>query len=87
MSFPFRAFTVLFVSLPSSLLMGAESPAPSGPATPPPPALVPVEGFAVPEGFEITVWAQAPQLRNPTNMDVDAQGRIWVTEGVNYRNH
>ena len=41
----------------------------------------------MPEGFEITVWAQAPQLRNPTNMDTDAQGRIWVTEGVNYRHH
>ena len=22
---------------------------------------------------------------NPTNFDVDAKGRIWVTEGVNYR--
>ena len=51
------------------------------------PTLVPADRFAVPEGFEITVWAQAPQLRNPTNMDVDAQGRIWVTEGVNYRKH
>ncbi len=53
----------------------------------PTPALVPADRFAVPEGFELTVWAQAPQLRNPTNMDVDAQGRIWVTEGVNYRRH
>ncbi len=26
-------------------------------------------------------------LRNPTNIDIDAQGRIWVTEGVNYRRH
>jgi putative membrane-bound dehydrogenase-like protein len=54
---------------------------------PPAPTVVPVDGFAVPEGFEITLWAQAPQLRNPTNMDVDYKGRIWVTEGVNYRNH
>jgi glucose/arabinose dehydrogenase len=23
---------------------------------------------------------------NPTNMDVDIKGRIWVTEAVNYRN-
>ncbi len=53
----------------------------------PPPTLVPTERFAVPEGFELTVWAQAPQLRNPTNMDVDYKGRIWVTEGTNYRKH
>jgi putative membrane-bound dehydrogenase-like protein len=26
-------------------------------------------------------------VRNPTNMDIDAQGRIWITEGVNYRKH
>jgi glucose/arabinose dehydrogenase len=51
------------------------------------PTLVPTDRFAVPEGFELTVWAQSPQLHNPTNMDVDAQGRIWVTEGVNYLRH
>jgi putative membrane-bound dehydrogenase-like protein len=43
--------------------------------------------FKVPEGLEITVWATTPQLFNPANMDVDAAGRIWVTEGVNYRRH
>lgn len=43
--------------------------------------------FKVPEGFEITVWATSPQLFNPANMDVDAAGRIWITEGVNYRRH
>ncbi|MFT4515683.1 MAG: putative membrane-bound dehydrogenase-like protein [Planctomycetota bacterium] len=31
------------------------------------------------------VWATSPLLYNPTNMDVDQHGRIWVTEGVNYR--
>lgn len=43
--------------------------------------------FAVPEGLEATIWAQAPQLRNPTNMDIDFAGRVWVTESVNYRKH
>jgi putative membrane-bound dehydrogenase-like protein len=43
--------------------------------------------FKVPEGLEITVWATSPQLFNPANMDVDHAGRIWVTEGVNYRRH
>jgi putative membrane-bound dehydrogenase-like protein len=43
--------------------------------------------FRLPEGFEISVWATSPMLHNPSNMDVDAQGRIWVAEGVNYRRH
>lgn len=53
----------------------------------PVPVIVPEALFAVPEGLEVTVWARSPLLRNPTNMDIDAQGRIWVTEGVNYRRH
>ena len=39
----------------------------------------------VPEGLEVTVWAQAPQFFNPTNIDIDPLGRMWVTEAVNYR--
>lgn len=41
--------------------------------------------FQVPEGLEVTIWAESPMLFNPTNIDVDAEGRIWVAEGVNYR--
>lgn len=43
--------------------------------------------FHVPEGLEITVWATSPQLFNPANMDIDHAGRVWITEGVNYRRH
>src|SRR5690606_24299887 len=39
----------------------------------------------VPEDLEATVWAESPQMYNPTNIDVDIKGRIWVTEAVNYR--
>ena len=49
------------------------------------PQLVPAEKLIVPDDLEVTVWATSPMLFNPTNMDSDAQGRIWVTEGVNYR--
>ena len=49
------------------------------------PAFVPPEMFTVPEGFEVTLWATSPLLFNPTNMDFDAQGRLYVAEGVNYR--
>jgi putative membrane-bound dehydrogenase-like protein len=62
----------------------AQTPAPAKPQLP---DSVPVGLFKVPEGFEVTLWAQSPMLHNPTNMDIDAQGRIWVTEGVNYRKH
>ena len=41
--------------------------------------------FAVPDGLAVTLWAESPQLFNPTAMDVDERGRIWVTEAVNYR--
>ncbi|MGH8020494.1 MAG: PVC-type heme-binding CxxCH protein, partial [Opitutaceae bacterium] len=51
------------------------------------PAIVPKTLLTVPDGLEVTIWAQAPQLRNPTNIDIDAAGRIWVAEGVNYRRH
>ncbi|SHM41658.1 putative membrane-bound dehydrogenase domain-containing protein [Cyclobacterium lianum] len=39
----------------------------------------------VPDGLEVTLWASSPLFQNPTNMDVDARGRLWVTEAVNYR--
>jgi len=53
-------------------------------------ALSPVQddlaaAFELPEGLQVTRWAESPQLYNPTAMDVDARGRVWVTEAVNYR--
>lgn len=40
----------------------------------------------LPEGLEAALWAESPLFYNPTNIDVDAKGRIWVLEAVNYRN-
>jgi putative membrane-bound dehydrogenase-like protein len=54
---------------------------------PPPPVRVPLELFHVPDGFEVTLWASTPMLHNPTNIDIDKDGRIWVAEGVRYRSH
>ena len=62
-------------------------PAPAQPATAQPPARVPLELFQVPDGLEITLWASTPMLHNPTNIDIDRDGRIWVAEGVRYRRH
>jgi putative membrane-bound dehydrogenase-like protein len=41
--------------------------------------------FVLPEDLEISLWAESPMFFNPTNIDVDARGRVWVTEAVNYR--
>ncbi len=41
--------------------------------------------FTVAEGLEVTLFASEPMLRNPTDMDIDERGRVWITEGVNYR--
>lgn len=40
----------------------------------------------LPDDLEATLWAESPMFYNPTNIDVDARGRLWVTEAVNYRN-
>jgi putative membrane-bound dehydrogenase-like protein len=47
--------------------------------------LVATKEFALPEHLEATVWAKAPMFYNPTNIDVDERGRVWVAEAVNYR--
>ncbi|WP_114748325.1 PVC-type heme-binding CxxCH protein [Pleomorphovibrio marinus] len=39
----------------------------------------------VPDDLEVTLWAESPDFYNPTNIDVDHRGRVWVTEAVNYR--
>lgn len=52
-----------------------------------PPESVGRDLFHLPEGYEITVWASTPQLFNPTNIDIDSEGRIWACEGVRYRRH
>jgi putative membrane-bound dehydrogenase-like protein len=37
------------------------------------------------EGLEATLWASEPMVINPTTMDIDSRGRVWITEGLNYR--
>jgi len=64
-----------------------QQPAPPQPAAPPQPVQLPLDLFKVPDGLEVTLWATSPLLRNPTNIDIDRDGRIWVAEGVRYRSH
>ena len=72
----------------SSLLV-ALSAAPKKPVMSWPPTTennhVNVDKFDLDPDLEITLWAKSPLFYNPTNMSIDPKGRIWVTEGVNYR--
>ncbi len=44
-----------------------------------------LKDLKVADGFEVSLFACEPMVRNPTDMDIDAKGRVWVCEGVNYR--
>lgn len=37
------------------------------------------------KGLEMNLFASEPMIANPTNMAVDAKGRVWICEGRNYR--
>jgi putative membrane-bound dehydrogenase-like protein len=37
------------------------------------------------EGLEVSLWASEPMVNNPTSMDIDSRGRVWIAEGLNYR--
>lgn len=43
--------------------------------------------FQVVEGLEWRLFASEPMFSNPTCIDVDHCGRVWVCESVNYRCH
>jgi putative membrane-bound dehydrogenase-like protein len=36
-------------------------------------------------GLEATLFASEPAITNPTNMDIDYRGRVWICDVVNYR--
>jgi len=44
-----------------------------------------VLGLEAADGLEVKLFASEPMMGNPTNMDVDAKGRVWVCEAYNYR--
>lgn len=46
---------------------------------------VPTEAFDLTNpDLQIEIWAQSPLIYSPVAMDTDAQGRLWVTEGLEY---
>lgn len=44
-----------------------------------------LRALKTPADLEVTLFAAEPDLVNPTAIDVDSRGRVWVTEAVNYR--
>ena len=44
-----------------------------------------IKGLQIADGLYATLFASEPMITNPTNMDIDARGRVWICEGYNYR--
>ena len=44
-----------------------------------------LKGLTVAPDLEVHTFATEPMLKNPTNIDVDERGRVWVNEAYNYR--
>ncbi len=76
-------FRFVFLLFAAASLVAA--PTPPAPYQPSEGGSLPLDLFQVSAGLEVTLWARSPMVANPTNIDFDAQGRLWVTEGVNYR--
>jgi putative membrane-bound dehydrogenase-like protein len=77
---------ILALALSSSpLLTTTTTKAADAPRHGPEAAREQLKAFTVAEGLQVTLFASEPMLRNPANMDIDARGRVWVTEGANYR--
>jgi hypothetical protein len=53
-------------------------------ATEPIPATKAAAGFRVPEGFQVSVFAAEPDVRNPIAMAWDTRGRLWIAENYTY---
>jgi putative heme-binding domain-containing protein len=47
-------------------------------------APLPKPDFTVAEGYQIELWAENPLLYKPTQMNWDAQGRLWVASSALY---
>lgn len=81
------------LTLTASLASSFAADAPKGPpkeAPKPRPyghevALAEVSKMQAGGGLAVSLFASEPHLVNPCDMDIDAQGRIWITEGANYR--
>jgi putative membrane-bound dehydrogenase-like protein len=71
---PLRAVRLFFVVTVLTVVAGATGR-----------AVEPAAPLQVAEGLAIEPFAVEPLLANPADIDVDARGRVWVCEVLNYR--
>ena len=62
---------------PIGVLTADPTPAPMPPAKA-------VESMVVPEGFAASLVAAEPDVVQPISFTIDARGRLWVAEALNY---
>ena len=48
------------------------------------PPLVAADSMAVPDGFQVTLFAGEPIVKQPISFCLDDRGRLWVAEAYNY---
>lgn len=79
----------VFTQQPDEKIFGASNPGGGGASENRPSGAEAAEealkAMTIAEGLEATVFASEPMVVNPTDMDIDARGRVWITEGANYR--
>jgi len=75
---PHRPLRRALVALAPALLWASAASAQVGPAES-------ARKLKPAEGLQATLFASEPMVVNPTNIDVDSRGRVWVAEGLNYR--
>jgi len=72
---------LLSAALISAVLSASADPARSGLDQ----AREQLKQMQVADGLAVTLFAAEPMVVNPTDLDLDSRGRVWVTEGANYR--
>src|SRR5690606_11690994 len=77
-----RFAALLVLTICSSLLFHCSNQSPEDEHSP----ATSLSELKVHDGLEVTLFASEPMFSNPTNMDIDAKGRVWVCEAYNYRN-
>lgn len=46
-----------------------------------------MQSFTAAPGLVASLFAAEPMVQNPTNIDIDPQGRVWAAECLNYRTY
>jgi putative membrane-bound dehydrogenase-like protein len=81
--------TALYIPLSilaaAQMAFGAERIPPHAPGSGPDAAAEQLAAVQAAEGLEVSLFASEPMVVNPADMDVDSKGRVWITEGANYR--